>query len=204
MLKQMTISKGNKKMGDIESISLPAITTCRADCPCYKDCYAARMAAYRKTVRDSYERNYQTLKEDPKMFWTVIKAAMMVNKYFRFHVSGDIVDADYFDHMVKLAREVKTCEVMCFTKKYEIVNNYLDKGKRLPKNLHIMFSVWPGLKCDNPHHLPEAHVLMKDGSCTCDPAKADYHCKKNCMECAVTNSGCWSLKRNQKLVLDFH
>ena len=53
----ISISKGNIKMGDISSISLPAVVTCRPDAPCFLKCYARKMCAYRDTVRAAYERN---------------------------------------------------------------------------------------------------------------------------------------------------
>ena len=39
---QVSISKGNNKMGAIPSVSLPPITTCKHCESCAKDCYAAK------------------------------------------------------------------------------------------------------------------------------------------------------------------
>lgn len=51
-------------------------------------------------------------------------------------------------------------------KKYEIVNHYLSNVGDLPPNLHMIFSAWVDLKMVNPFHLPEAHVLYRDGTTT--------------------------------------
>ena len=62
-MEQVCISKGNSKMGAIPSVSLPAGITCNPDAPCYKACYARRLAARRRQAGESYERNlrvYQT------------------------------------------------------------------------------------------------------------------------------------------------
>ena len=121
--------------------------------------------------------------------------------HFRFGVSGDIYDADYFEHMVELTRKNKQCEVLCFTKQFDIVNAYLEHH-RLPKNLHLIFSAWKGLDMPNPHNLPEAHVLYRDGTTTArDGAK---FCSGNCFTCAIENNNCWSLQKNGQILFREH
>ena len=133
----VSISRGNVKMGAIPSVSLPPIITCSPEaCKCCgKKCYAAKIARLRKTVRDAYQRNLDILKSDPDKFWREVNAAVSVTRFFRFGVSGDIYDKDYFENMVKVAKNNKHCEILCFTKKYWIVNEYLNEHK-LPKNLY--------------------------------------------------------------------
>ena len=46
---------------------------------------------------------------------------------FRFHVGGDIIDNIYFDYMVAIARDFPETKFLAFTKKYEIVNAYIDR-----------------------------------------------------------------------------
>lgn len=126
----------------------------------------------------------------------------MMSRFFRFHVSGDIPDSVYFAHMIEVAERNPHCEILCFTKKYEIVNQHLGFGGVIPINLHIIFSGWQGLTMNNPYNLPEAHVLYRDGSTT---AKKDAKsCGGNCTECAITDGGCWSLKNNEQVVFDEH
>ena len=106
----------------------------------------------------------------------------MLSRFFRFHVSGDIPDAEYFRHMVSIARMNFHCEILCFTKRFSIVNDYLrESGGTLPQNPHVLFSGWKGLEMDNPFRLPEAHVFYRDGT---------------------TNSGCWTLLPGQQIA--FH
>ena len=126
----------------------------------------------------------------------------MMSRFFRFHVSGDIPDATYFYRMVEVAKRQPHCEILCFTKKYEIVNDYLGAGKVLPPNLHIVFSGWVGLEMVNPFLLPEAHVKFRDGSTT---ARVDaLKCGGNCTECAMTEDGCWTLQNGDQVVFDEH
>ncbi len=86
----LKISNGNSKMGKIPSVSLPAGITCRQDCECNQKCYAKRIERIRKNVREAYQSNYDLLKSNPDTFWREVEASIMMSRFFRFHVSGDI------------------------------------------------------------------------------------------------------------------
>ena len=196
------ISNGNAKMGAIPSVSLPAGVTCRSDCECSKKCYAKRLERMRPSVRQAYKHNYDLLNSDPNTYWREVEASIMMSRFFRFHVSGDIPDATYFEHMVDIARTNTHCEILCFTKKYDIVNRHINIIGKLPKNLHIIFSGWNDIEMVNPHNLPEAHVRYKDGSTT---AREDARlCSGNCTECATTDGGCWTAKHGEQVVFREH
>lgn len=198
----MSISKGNAKMGDVQSVSLPAITTCRQGCPCAKKCYALRISRRRPSVKDAYERNYRILQEDPNTYWREVEAAIMLSRFFRFHVSGDIPDVDYLTRMVEVAKRNQHCEMLCFTKKYELVNDWIQSYGDLPNNLHLVFSVWQDLHFDNPYLLPEAHVRYRNGYTTA--SENAIECNGNCTECAITDGGCWTLARGQQVIFNEH
>lgn len=197
------ISPGNAKMGAVPSVSLPAYYTCRHDCECSKKCYARRLERIRKSVREAYQSNYQLLEENPEVYWREVEASVMMTRFFRFHVSGDIPSEDYLLHMISIAQKNPHCEILCFTKKFSIVNQYLDStGGVLPDNLHIVFSGWRNLQMENPYALPEAHVLYRDGTTTAAPGYIP--CGGNCASCATTGAGCWTLKRGQQIVFKEH
>ena len=61
---KVSISTGNRKMGEIPSVSLPACTTCNPDAPCFKDCYAVKIARIYKTADAAYKRNLEILNTD--------------------------------------------------------------------------------------------------------------------------------------------
>lgn len=197
------ISPGNSKMGSVPSISLPSVVTCRNDCSCKEKCYAKKLENLRKTVREAYIHNYKILTESPDVYWREVEAQIMMSRFFRFHVSGDIPDSDYFKHMVEIAYENPHCEILCFTKRYEIVNDFLDKNEwDFPDNLHIILSAWKDLEMINPHCLPEAHVRYRDGFTTAKETATE--CTGNCSECAITDGGCWSLKKGEQVVFNEH
>ena len=198
---ELSISQSNKKMGNIASVSLPSVVTCR-ECDCHKKCYARKLERLRPSVAAAYRRNLDILRNDPDTYWREVEAAVMLSRFFRFHVSGDIPDSTYLVRMVNVARRNQHCQILCFTKKYEIVNEYLSTGGSFPENLHIILSAWVGLEMQNPFCLPEAHVRYTDGTTTArDDAKL---CGGNCSECARTDDGCWTLQRGEQVVFNEH
>lgn len=200
----ISISHGNAKMGAIPSLSLPALITCSPEaCKCCgKKCYAHKIARLRpKTVGAAYQRNLDILKSDPDKFWREVNAAVAVSRFFRFGVSGDIYNYEYLEKMCESAKKNPHCQILCFTKQFDIVNEYLEHH-RLPKNLQVIFSAWRGMEMKNPHNLPEAHVMYKDGFTTAkDGAR---WCSMNCHSCAVEGRNCWVLKKGESILFREH
>lgn len=196
------ISAGNAKLGSIPSVSLPAGKTCRSDCECSKKCYAKRLERMRPSVRNAYQHNFELLQSNPEVYWREVEASIMMSRFFRFHVSGDIPDKVYFAHMIDIAERNAHCKILCFTKKYDIVNEHLKLGGSIPKNLHIVLSGWIGLEMSNPFNLPEAHVRYKNGETT---AREDAkECGGHCTDCLLTEGGCWSLKNGEQVIFNEH
>lgn len=197
---KISISKGNAKMGGIPSVSLPACTTCNPAAPCFKQCYALRLSRRRPNVRDAYERNLDILNRDPSLYWAQVKAAAAFTRFFRYHVSGDIPNAEYFAEMVKLAEELPGTRFLAFTKQFKTVNDYLARGGVIPSNLKIIFSNWGAWKCENPFNLPVCEVILK-GS---EPGDDWKICGGNCTECACAGIGCWELKNGETIAIYEH
>ena len=196
---KVSISKGNSKMGFIPSVSLPPVVTCAKGCTCAKKCYAAKLCRIYGTVRRAYNNNLDILKNDMDNYFIQVKAAAMVSRYFRYHVSGDIPDMNYLDRMVQLAKDLPSTTFLAFTKQYNFINNYLQHAA-IPNNLKIIFSEWPGMAMNNPHNLPVAHVIFK-GSAPADNWKI---CGGNCSECACRGVGCWELKNGEHIAFYEH
>lgn len=199
-MKKISISAGNRKMGAIPSVSLPACTTCNPSAPCFKKCYAAKISRLYTNTRNAYARNLDALNADPAGYWLQVKAAAMTSRFFRFHVSGDIPNAAYFSEMVQTARELPNTRFLAFTKQFNIVNNFLNGGGEIPENLKIIFSNWGAWKCENPHGLPVCEVIFK-GETPPDNWKI---CGGNCTECACRGVGCWELKRGEVIGIYEH
>lgn len=194
------ISKGNTKMGDVASVSLLPFNTCPACCAstCGAACYAAKLANLRPNVLKNYAENTAIAVLQPDSYFAQVKTAMAGVRFFRFHVSGDIINAEYFRRMVEAAQENPHCEVLVFTKRYAAVNQYIDSFGALPANLHVLFSGWSNLTPENPHNLPETNVIERGA----EPADNWKICGGNCFECGITGSGCWAAKHGE--VVAFH
>lgn len=187
---KMAISKGNRKIGRVMNVSLPPILTCANCKECKYLCYDIKACAqYPNTVIDARAKNLAILRLNRDDFFKRIDDAMnrrRVNKFFRWHVSGDIVDIDYFGRMVENARNHPDFIIWTYTKNYSVVNEWIDSNGALPKNMHVMFSEWRGLAMDNPHSMPEFRVVFK-----ADAVKPTGHyCPGNCDVCKATGRGC--------------
>lgn len=104
--------------------------------------------------------------------------------------------------MVDVARSCRSTRFLCFTKRFEIVNDYINKNGALPKNLTVVFSNWGSFICDNPHNLPTSWVELKTGA-EYIPENAT-RCSGFCGECVNTKASCWRMKAGQAVVFRQH
>lgn len=197
---KISISPGNSKMGYIPSVSLPPVVTCANGCTCANKCYAAKLCRIYPSVRKAYQRNLDILNNNDLDYWQQVNKALNTTRYFRFHVSGDIVDAHYFNWMITSAENNPGTVILAFTKQYDIVNHAIDSGIKIPENLKIIFSAWPGMPMENPHNMPTAHVIFKGQ----EPADDWKICGGNCSECACRGVGCWELKKGECIAFYEH
>lgn len=199
---RVRISERNSKMGAVASVSLLPFNTCPARCAgtCGVKCYAAKLANMRPTVLRSYAINTAIAVLRPEIYWAQVETAIMEVRFFRFHVSGDIINAEYFSNMVRVAANNPHCEILCFTKRYEVVNAWIDENGELPVNLHVLFSGWTNLEPVNPHALPETNVVPRGG----EPAEDWKICGGNCFNCACRGVGCWQAQRGDVIAFNMH
>lgn len=198
--RKISISAGNTKMGAIPSVSLPPVITCPSDCPCSKKCYAAKLCRIYPTVRKAYQNNLDILLTNPALYWDGVYNAAKMTKFFRWHVSGDIPNLEYFARMVSLAQVIPGTQFLAFTKRYNIINDYINHGGVIPGNLKIIFSEWEGMETPNPHNLPTAAVIFKGQQ----PREDWKICGGNCAACACRGVGCWELKNGETIAFYEH
>lgn len=185
------ISKGNRKIGRVMNVSIPPIMTCAHCRECKSICYDIKANLQYLNVVNARAKNYSILKRDRAEYFGQIENAIsrrQKNKFFRWHVAGDIIDMDYFENMVAIAARHPDFVFWTYTKNYELINSFCDLNGRdaIPANLHIMFSEWRGLPMVNPYHFPEFRVVFKD-----DAVKPTGHyCPGNCDICKANCRGC--------------
>lgn len=198
----VSISNGNVKMGAVPSVSLLPLLTCPPICnqTCGKECYAAKLANFRKSVLTSYARNTALLMVRPDIYWMDVNRAMLTTRFFRFHVSGDIPNREYFNEMIKACVNNPHCQVLAFTKRFDVVNAWIDEHGKLPENLKILFSGWEDMKPINPHSLPETNVYERNQ----EPKESWLLCGGNCSECGCRGVGCWQAKNGDVIAFKKH
>lgn len=199
-IRYVYISPWNAKMGGIHSISLPRGVSCPDDVPCKNKCIM-RYVEGRPAVRNTYNLNYECWESDPDWYFDSIKADCMGQRYFRWHVCGDIPSAEYFEEMIAVAKETPSCVHLAFTKQYDIVNLILDKGVKLPDNMVVIFSRWDGYACDNRHHLPESWVDFHNKELPDYVLRKGRKCSGNCSECNIRQNGCFQMRRGDIVIL---
>lgn len=205
MVVKMHISLSNSKLGDkIPSFNLPAIVTCRPDAPCKKQCYACKGHWLYPNVKASLKANLDEFINDPEKLekditeW--INNGDIVYRFFRWFSSGDMVNKEFFNMMVRIAKNSPYTKFLAFTKKFEIVNEFIANGGIIPANLHIVFSGWgKSFKIDNPYNLPIAYVQLNDPNENNIP-EFSIPCQGSCKNC----KSCWSLKSEQSVYFKLH
>lgn len=202
----MNISLSNKKLGGhIPSINLPPITTCRCNAPCKKDCYACKGNFRYPKVQQSMNENLTEFLNDGETFFNTIinyiNNGLVIYKYVRWFSAGDIVSKKFFEGMVKVAKTCKHTKFLAFTKKFEIVNDYIANGGQIPSNLKIVFSRWDkDFIVNNPYKFPESFVNFKDSKRNPEIPFLSFPCNGDCSKCL----SCWNLKKGQSVVFNQH
>lgn len=203
---KIKISRTNAKLGAfIPSVNLPAGITCRPDAPCHKYCYAKKGTFTYSNVKKSHQDNLDLYKSDPETYFNDIIDYLnnqdITFKYFRYHSSGDIVDAPYFEGMIKVAMLCPNTRFLCFTKKFNIINDFLKKGGIIPQNLSIVFSGWSKhFKIDNPYNLPTTIIDFRNKEDNAESVKDATPCGADCSSCKA----CWYLKKGEIIAFKQH
>lgn len=203
---KVTSNKVSKTGCNILTASFPVGITCRSDAPCIKDCYGRRGNMIFKNYKNAMQRNLDIYIKSPELYYQCIhlELQMVPYRYFRWFVTGDIPDERFLPQVaVRLAEAHKETKFLMFTKKYELVNEYLDKGK-LPQNLTIVLSAWGNFLPQNPHNLPMSYVRFKDDSMNEKIPLTAKECRGKCEDCLMVQEGCWNLRKGESVVFKKH
>ncbi len=150
----ISISKGNRKLGEVPSFSLPAgkvadggsclnASTCSGKFNPETGnggCYAMAGTFNFRVVKEAYNRNMHIIKNDIKQAYDGIQAYIGTKKKidrFRFDVSGDTLTTEYRDMQIELAANNPHVKFLKYTKVYGFYKGL--KGK-IPANMSVLFS----------------------------------------------------------------
>lgn len=200
----ISVNNGNHKTGiGCLTMSMPVLT-CRPDAPCRNNgiCYCMRGHQAYPNVCGAYHRNWRLWTENPDKFEEQLNAILTFSGVgmFRYNDAGEIPDSRFLAMMCRVAEKHPEVIFLAYTKKYEMINNFLDNGNEIPKNLTIRFSAWDkSWNVPNPYNLPMAYVDFKKNENNPDIPNNTFICpgngKTTCSACKV----CW--RKNVKSVV---
>ena len=201
----VTLTTGNAKIGRVLNISLPPPRTCDTGSPCYRGgCYAMRHCYLPyKSVRAAWDGNWNSLRRSRDEYFAAVDAALAHSGIlkFRWHVGGDIPDADYLRRMVVTAVMRPEVSFWCTTKRFEIAEAVRRERASLPGNLSLVLSMWPGLD------LPKGTLKRWPVAWMRDSRVPDsripngaFKCPGRCDKCGH----CWKMKAGDSVVFEKH
>lgn len=195
-MNKLHVTKGSAKMEGIFSINTPTSENpfckmmAKTDSVC-KHCYASRFEGFRKNLVPAFKRNIGLLLDKDYI------PELLNFKIIRLHSYGELFGYVHFASFVKLAFFNKNTTFTLWTKRKNIVQNYLRKGGIIPSNLFLVYSN-PVL--DNElKRVPKGfnkvfNVFTKEGA-----KKVSINCgSKKCMDCRL----CYS--KNSVSVINEH
>jgi hypothetical protein len=197
-------NKNSKTGAACLNLAFP-VCVCREDAPCKATCYACKGCQTMANVQAAYYRNLRLYHDDPDNFFEQVYCKVKFSGLpkVRLFDSGDFPDADFLVRLVDLCKKTPNTKYMAFTKKYEIVNEYIDKNGKLPENLNIIFSAWDKLwEVPNPHGLGMAYVDFDDKRLNPEFPKNAFVCPGRASTCSACGA-CWS-KRLKAVVFHQH
>ncbi len=197
-MKTIKISAGNSKLGkNTTNISFPPVSTCRKDAPCHNKCYALKSFRMYPNVRNAWGQNLEIYQEDPLGFFKQLSEHINKKKpeLFRFMVSGDMPDKNFFMLMCQLCEKTPHTNYLCFTKRYDYVT-----PEMIPGNLKVILSTWPGMELPKVGPLEDLSYAWISDDERC-PTKHIFKCGGSCELC---HHECWGCSDDIDIIFDLH
>ena len=175
----VSIGNGNRKIGLIPSWSLPHFETCnkRLRGHCAKHCYNTRIKLMFPNVWDMWRHNLWMLENHPVLAELLIRKYlyMALPRVMRLHVAGDFYSRDYLDMWIRIAGDNGKTVFYGYSKM-----DGIDHAK-LPDNLRILRSQWPGMPPPRQRNV-RRNCWVQDGTETRIPDGA-MPCPGDCPKC---------------------
>ncbi len=200
----ISISIGNRKVGNIPSFNLPPVSSClnSATCKEFTDdvgvrrkCYAIQPYEMYPSTKKAWDKNFllcqKNLESVERQLTVYFKRANVL--LFRIHTSGDFFSKEYLAMWIRIAKKFPSVKFLAYTKVYGFF-----KGLELPSNLTVLLSYMPSINVESAKRfsnmigLPMAYATTErpEGFITCPEQVLKG--KENgitCAECKI----CWNL-----------
>lgn len=213
----LNVSEGNSKTGEkCVNFNFSIEYTCDHNCECYKKglCYAESGCYLFACNQAKYSENINFYKAaGTEFFCKALQLAIDTFKYnlFRFFTCGDIPNKQFVDCMVKLAKDNPDIRFWSYTKKYNIVNSWIDENGDLPENLVVIFSHWLNsdgtyFPMNNKHNLPTSEFIPFGKEHLAETVTHICPCSDPSViaTCATCDHPCYKLNKGESMALLEH
>lgn len=216
---ELNISFENSKVGKVFGLNLPVHYSCNHNCECYKlgKCYACQgcynflsnQALYSENLKFYFEHTEEEFIEAINR----VIASKPACKLFRWFECGDILSFTFFKTMIRVAECNKNITFWTYTKKYEIVNRFVEMYGRdaIPENLTIVFSHWMNedgsyFPMENPYSFPTSEFIPFGREEEAEKVTHICPCSDPNVvaTCATCEHPCYKLKYGQSMALLEH
>jgi len=209
---------GNSKTGKAGNYNLSIEYTCNHKCECYSkgNCYACHGCYQFASNQAQYTENYNYyLQNDAETIAQTITDYIKQKKLslFRYFTCGDIPGEKFMHVMAIAAVKNPGVKFWTYTKKYHIVNAFVDKygSDAIPENLVIIFSHWLNdngeyFPMNNKYDFPTSEFIPLGKE---ELAKTVTHicpCSDPTVNvtCATCDHACYTLKHGESMALLEH
>jgi hypothetical protein len=148
---------------------------------------------YGKSISASYAANLEFFRADRDAFFSQLSEFLTrrAPRFFRFHVSGDILDTDHMRRILRTAREFPDVRFLAFSKRFEL----FPAARSVPRNFSLIASLWPRWGT-RPRGYRAAFMQTADGAET-RVTRGALECPGNCETCGA----CWNLRKLRRDVV---
>jgi len=208
---------GNSKTGEqVVNFNFPIEFTCDHRCECYKKgiCYAEGGCYTFPNNQASYSENLNFfMTHSDEEFLTALQLALDYYGFelWRYFTCGDILNNRFFRLMVEFAKRNPAVRFWSYTKKYEIVNRWIDENGDLPENLVIIFSHWMNedgsyFEMNNRHNLPTSEFIPFGKEELAEKVTHICPCSDPTVKatCATCDHPCYKLQKGESMALLEH
>ena len=160
-------------------------------------CYSKKMLrSYRKNCVPLFNHNSELLSSNMLNIDTDIPKNIKYD-LIRFNAHGELINPIHFKNCISICNKFSSKTFALFTKRDNLISNYMKKGGTLPSNLVLVYSshtineYHPFL----PQHFHKNFTVYTEQWLKDNPNKVKINCKKSCNKCKL----CYSFNKTTSI-----
>lgn len=179
----LCVGKGNGKLGDVLTFSLPSTATCPGASPwCLNHCYAWRLERIRPNCRRAYKRNEALTLDSDEFVERILEMIPEFAACFRIHVGGDFHSSQYIDSWNRICSARPHVRFWAYTRSWILPSLRwpLESLRRL-ENVQIFGSTDPTM--GRPPATWRVAFIDCDLQANGMPCKEQHNQAQSCLDC---------------------